>query len=538
MAFPNSPSDGDYATINNIVYRYASATGTWTRQQGANGTGTFNTLNITSTNNATSQSTGALVVSGGAGFQGNVHVNAVYSNNYKYANGAPFTTENPTGITNGNSNISVLANANITFSAVGIGNVLVISNLGANIAGTANITGATALGSSLTVSGVTNLGPVGNVTITGGSSGQYLQTDGSGGLSWQSLSSSSISNGTSNVSVVSSANVNISSAGNANVLVVTGTGANIAGTANVTGATALGSTLSVTGNANVGNLGTAGQIISTLATGTAPFTVSSTTQVANLNVAAAGSATTAATVTTAAQPNITSTGTLTGLAVTQASITAAAPVVNVNTTWNNSSVTFTGILSNVTDTASAAASLLRDYQVGGVSKFKIDKTGLTTVANSVIPNANGTISLGLTGSRWSTIYGLATSAQYADLAERYLADADYPVGTVLKIGGDAEITIAEQGNSGVVGTVSDKPGFLMNDTLEGEHVTSVAYIGRVPCRVNGEINRGDLLVVGSTPGVATAVQAQDLIPGTLVGKALQAYNNSEEGTIEILVGRS
>ena len=537
MAFPNSPSDGDYATINNIVYRYASATGTWTRQQGANGTGTFNTLNITSTNNATSQSTGALVVSGGAGFQGNVHVNAVYSNNYKYANGAPFTTESPTSIANGNSNISVLANANITFSAVGIGNVLVISNLGANIAGTANITGATALGSSLTVSGVTNLGPVGNVTITGGSSGQYLRTDGSGGLSWQSLSSSSISNGTSNVSVVSSANVNISSAGNANVLVVTGTGANIAGTANVTGATALGSTLSVTGNANVGNLGTAGQIISTLATGTAPFTVSSTTQVANLNVAAAGSATTAATVTTAAQPNITSTGTLTGLAVTQASITAAAPVVNVNTTWNNSSVTFTGILSNVTDTASAAASLLRDYQVGGVSKFKIDKTGLTTVANSVIPNANGTISLGLTGSRWSTIYGLATSAQYADLAERYLADADYPVGTVLKIGGDAEITIAEQGNSGVVGTVSDKPGFLMNDTLEGEHVTSVAYIGRVPCRVNGEINRGDLLVVGSTPGVATAVQAQDLIPGTLVGKALQAYNNSEEGTIEILVGR-
>jgi hypothetical protein len=339
------------------------------------------------------------------------------------------------------------------------------------------------------------------------------------------------------VSVVSSANVNISSAGNANVLVVTGTGANIAGTANVTGATALGSTLNVTGNANVGNLGTAGQIISTLATGTAPFTVTSTTQVANLNVAAAGSSTTAGTVTTAAQPNITSTGTLTSLAVTQASITAAAPVVNVNTTWNNASVAFTGILSNVTDTASAAASLLRDYQVGGVSKFKIDKTGLTTVANSVIPNANGTITLGTTSARWSTIYGLATSAQYADLAERYLADADYPVGTVLMIGGTAEVTIADKSNSGVVGTVSDKPGFLMNDALEGNNLTSVAYIGRVPCRVNGQINRGDLLAVGNTPGVATSVQAADLIPGTLVGKALQAYNNSEEGTIEILVGR-
>jgi hypothetical protein len=163
--------------------------------------------------------------------------------------------------------------------------------------------------------------------------------------------------------------------------------------------------------------------------------------------------------------------------------------------------------------------------------------GQTLVAGTILPGANVTYNLGSSTARYSTIYGTSTSAQYADLAERYLADADYPVGTVLMIGGTAEVTIAEKNNSGVVGTVSEKPGFLMNDALEGNNLTAVAYIGRVPCRVNGQINRGDLLAVGDTPGVATSVQSADLIPGTLVGKALQAYNNSEEGTIEILVGR-
>ena len=163
--------------------------------------------------------------------------------------------------------------------------------------------------------------------------------------------------------------------------------------------------------------------------------------------------------------------------------------------------------------------------------------GQSIVCGTITPGANITYNLGSTSLRWSTIYGTSTSAQYADLAERYLADIDYRVGTVLKIGGAAEVTIAEKGNVGVVGTVSENPGFLMNDTLEGEYLTSVAYIGRVPCRVQGDIKRGDLLVVGDTAGVATAVAAADLIPGTLVGKALQAYNNSEEGIIEILVGR-
>jgi len=195
------------------------------------------------------------------------------------------------------------------------GNILSAGNLsltGNATTGNLITTGLANVG-SLTVTGTSNLGAISNVTITGGSSGQVIQTNGSGGLSFTTISTSGVSNGTSSVSIPTvNGNINLVSAGNT-TMVVTGTGANISGT------------LSVSGNTNVGNLDTAQvlasanitapQIISNVTTGTAPFVVTSTTQVANLSVATAGSATTAGTVTTNAQPNITSTGTLASLSV-------------------------------------------------------------------------------------------------------------------------------------------------------------------------------------------------------------------------------
>ena len=197
------------------------------------------------------------------------------------------------------SNISgTVANAN--YSAY-VGNVINASQSnitsvgtlnGVTVTGTANLTGASNVA----------LGPVGNVHITGGTTGQYLQTDGSGTLSWAtiSISSSSISNGNSNVSIPSAnGNVNISAVGVANVLVVTGTGANITGTANISG------------NANVGNLGATGVVATTLG----------------------GS------LTTASQPNVTSLGTLSSITVQGNAIVIGNLTVTGNTTYVNSNIT-------------------------------------------------------------------------------------------------------------------------------------------------------------------------------------------------------
>jgi hypothetical protein len=107
------------------------------------------------------------------------------------------------------------------------------------------------ISNNLTVQKVSNLGPVGNVIITGGSANQYLQTDGFGNLTWTTADTSRILNGTSNVSIPTpNGNVNTSVNGVANVFVVTATGANVTGTLDATGNL-------TAANANLGNLVTA-----------------------------------------------------------------------------------------------------------------------------------------------------------------------------------------------------------------------------------------------------------------------------------------
>ena len=87
--------------------------------------------------------------------------------------------------------------------------------------------------------------------------------------------------------------------------------------------------------------------------------------------------------------------------------------------------------------------------------------------------------------------GTATSARYADLAEKYLADADYEIGTVVVIGGTAEITASQYGEL-AIGVISENPAYMMNSELEGG--VYVALKGRVPVKVKGAVRKGDRLV--------------------------------------------
>lgn len=97
--------------------------------------------------------------------------------------------------------------------------------------------------------------------------------------------------------------------------------------------------------------------------------------------------------------------------------------------------------------------------------------------------------------------GKASSAVYADLAEKYLADKEYQEGTVLVVGGDKEVTASSYGQR-AIGVVSMKPAYLMNTELEGG--TAVALKGRVPVMVVGPVNKGNKLVAGDN-GTAQAI---------------------------------
>jgi hypothetical protein len=100
--------------------------------------------------------------------------------------------------------------------------------------------------------------------------------------------------------------------------------------------------------------------------------------------------------------------------------------------------------------------------------------------------------LTVVGDMYATIFhGTATAANYADLAEKYLADAEYEVGTVMMVGGEKEITASKWGKR-AIGAVSANPAYLMNKDLEGG--TTVALKGRVPVKVIGSIKKGDELI--------------------------------------------
>jgi hypothetical protein len=131
---------------------------------------------------------------------------------------------------------------------------------------------------------------------------------------------------------------------------------------------------------------------------------------------------------------------------------------------------------------------------GGDGYIKFSNNGVYSA--QIAPGGNLTV----VGDMFATIFhGTATAANYADLAEKYLADAEYETGTVMMIGGEKEVTASKWGKR-AIGAVSANPAYLMNKDLEGG--TTVALKGRVPVKVIGTIKKGDELIAADD-GCAT-----------------------------------
>jgi hypothetical protein len=160
-------------------------------------------------------------------------------------------------------------------------------------------------------------------------------------------------------------------------------------------------------------------------------------------------------------------------------------------------------------------------------------TGTITGGNIVNSNANGVGNIGSATTYFNTVFAKATSAQYADLAEMYVADSSYEPGTVVVFGGDKEVTIsAVNGDTRVAGVVSTNPSYIMNSGLEAEYVATVALAGRVPTKVFGPVAKGDLMI-SATGGYARACNQPTI--GTVIGKSLENLDQST-GIVEIVIG--
>jgi len=167
-----------------------------------------------------------------------------------------------------------------------------------------------------------------------------------------------------------------------------------------------------------------------------------------------------------------------------------------------------------------------------------DALSINGMAASTATVNNSIVSRGNAGEVYATTFhGTATSALYADLAERYHADAIYDEGTVLVIGGLNEVTVtSEHANVAVAGIVSKKPAFMMNSGAGTDETHPfIALKGRIPCKVSGTVLKGDILVTSTIPGYACVADLNHAVhPAAIIGKALES-NSQGFGIIEVKV---
>jgi len=190
------------------------------------------------------------------------------------------------------------------------------------------------------------------------------------------------------------------------------------------------------------------------------------------------------------------------------------------------------------------------FNATSTERMRIDSAGNLSVVGSIVVNSssNGTAivngaanavgNIGSSGTYFNRLFAQATTALYADLAEMYRADADYAPGTVLVFGGTQEVTMSTQSHDDrVAGVVSTNPAHIMNAGLSANHSVALALSGRVPVSVVGNIVKGDKIVTCHIPGVARSLDKSQYEPGVVIGKAVENYNSTEIGVIEVVVGR-
>jgi len=458
--------------------------------------------------------------------------------------------------TNGNAD----ATAGMTFDTNGPNLFTVlgtISSQGNVVAGnitTGNVVTATGnvTGGNLRTSGqITATGNVtgGNIIATANVTGGNLTTAGvitaTGNVTGGNITTAGVITATGNVS-------------GGNVLVTT----DVQAGGNVSATTHTGTTVSVTGNVTGGNIRTTGVITAAgnitgnyfLGNGSQLSGIDTTSiQNGNSNVTIAGSGSNVII-------NVTGVSPLAVFANTGAFVTGVVSATG-NVTGGN--LLTTGLIS-VTGTLTSAANITGGNIVtGGVVTATANITGgnivtgglVTATANITGGNlitagtltvnsgdsttaiinggSNAVGNIGSSSKYFNTVFALATSAQYADLAENYLSDQELEPGTVVIFGGDQEITICTQfADARVAGVVSANPAHLMNAGVPG---TAVALRGKVPVKVVGAVTKGDGLVTDATPGHARSIGLDRSYGQSVFAKAVETNTSPGEKIISAVI---
>lgn len=194
---------------------------------------------------------------------------------------------------------------------------------------------------------------------------------------------------------------------------------------------------------------------------------------------------------------------------------------------NGAIVSFAGTYNNanVFDYLTGGNSVARF--AGAIAPSSVTTTTLTAGANTTAGQITG---------NWTLTSGSRLLATYADLAERFEADAYYDAGTVVELGGDKEITsVRYELSDDIFGVISDSAAYLMNSGA-GDDTTHppVAMTGRVPVKVTGIVKKGDRLVSAGN-GIARAAKAGEATAFNVIGRALENKTTTNIGTVLAIV---
>jgi hypothetical protein len=179
------------------------------------------------------------------------------------------------------------------------------------------------------------------------------------------------------------------------------------------------------------------------------------------------------------------------------------------------------------------------YTNANVSDYFTGANSVTRFTGAIAPSSVNTSRLfggGTVGGIWILETGARFQATFADLAERYEADAVYDVGTVVELGGDKEITdVKKDLSSDVFGVVSNSYAYLLNDGA-GNDAThpAIALVGRVPVKVIGQVKKNDRLVSAGN-GYARAAKLEEVTAYNTIGRSLANKDTDGPGMVEAVV---
>ena len=486
---------------------------------------TFQTFSVIGTTDSTTPTNGALVVAGGAGVVKNLHVGGTVTADGFYGT---ISTTNQPSINQLGTLVSLNVGGSTTFHNVVYANTAMNSS---NV-----YTGAMVIAGGIGLTG--NLNLTGGIGAGGtlGQNGQFLVSSGMG-IAWSNapiastliygatnvVASTNFANiGVNGTNIASFSNTSLTISGNISANYFTGNGALLTGIStygntNVAaylttvsvmpyGNTNVSAYLSTSGISSYGNANVAAYLVTNPPAGLYTNANVAAYLVANPQSSPYGNTNVAAYLSTS---GISSYG--------NANVAAYLPIYSGSiggtlTTAAQSYITSLGVLSGLT--------------ISGTHTIN-SNSNATAIINGA---SNGVGNIGASGATFNTVFAKATTAQYADLAEKYLSDQNYECGTVVMVGGTQEVTASKFGFR-AIGVVSTNPAYMMNSELEGG--TYIALKGRVPVKVTGKVSKGDSLI-GADNGLALSASGI-IAPNMVFAIALEDNDNGWIDVIEAII---